>query len=57
MASVKNFQLVESYVPDSDAKKSQEIDSEREYILQVGKVRYSPIFLSSDPSCLMFTTH
>jgi Tub family len=40
MASVKNFQLVESYVPDSDAKKSQEIDSEREYILQVGKVRH-----------------
>ena len=41
MASVKNFQLVESYVTDGDAKKSQEIDSEREYILQVGKVSHS----------------
>jgi Tub family len=52
MASVKNFQLVESYVPDSDAKKSQEIDSEREYILQVGKVRHSVDFSLSLPPSL-----
>ena len=39
MASVKNFQLIQSYCQDSDAKKSQEMDTEREYILQVGKVR------------------
>lgn len=38
MASVKNFQLIQSYSQDSDAKKSQEMDTEREYILQVGKV-------------------
>ena len=38
MASVKNFQLIQSYCQDSDAKKSQETDNEREYILQVGKV-------------------
>lgn len=55
MASVKNFQLVESYVADSDPKKSQEIDSEKEYILQVGKVRcfeaISSMLSCEQPSC------
>ena len=38
MASVKNFQLVHSSSADLDTKKSQEIDAEKDYILQVGKV-------------------
>ena len=39
MASVKNFQLVHSSSADVDSKKSQDIDAEKDYILQVGKVR------------------
>ena len=38
IASVKNFQLVQSYPVESDGSKSQEIDGEKDYILQVGKV-------------------
>ena len=38
IASVKNFQLVQSYPVDSDGSKSQEIDGDKDYILQVGKV-------------------
>jgi Tub family len=38
MASVKNFQLVHSSSAELDTKKSQEVDAEKDYILQVGKV-------------------
>ena len=40
MASVKNFQLVESTAQElqGDGRKAQELDGEKEYILQMGKV-------------------
>ena len=38
MASVKNFQLVHSSSAELDTKRSQEVDAEKDYILQVGKV-------------------
>ena len=40
MASVKNFQLVESSAQElqGDGRKAQELDGEKEYILQMGKV-------------------
>mmetsp|Transcript_18881 Transcript_18881/g.18190 ORF Transcript_18881/g.18190 Transcript_18881/m.18190 type:complete len:597 (+) Transcript_18881:44-1834(+) len=37
MASVKNFQLVESYCTNTDARKDQETDADTPFILQVGK--------------------
>lgn len=38
IASVKNFQLIQSYVADPDPRKAQDIDADKDYILQVGKV-------------------